>query len=113
MNEEFTPAAVSVQTADAEQVSITYRQGDLILEYIDWQEHACRVAFADTLAFRWQEYDDAVTPRDDSTYQLIHSAWLKAQTVGLTDPEQYAHYKLCFNACGVLDLLCRKIPAQA
>jgi len=113
MIDAFLPVFIGPHTADAEQVQIAFSMGSLVLQFVDYKEEHCRFEFHDTLAFRWQERDDAETPRDDTTYRVIGSRWLREQVADIPNREAYAHYKLCFNACGVLDLLCREIPDHA
>lgn len=103
-------ANLGVSTADAEQVQLRYERGDLIVSFLDWQEQSCELVFQDSLAFRWQEFDDAkLDIRDDTTYEVVDSEWLSRQAhLQAVDCAQYAHYKLCFNASGSLDVLAKR-----
>jgi hypothetical protein len=102
-----------VHTADAESVSLHFFGSDVALSFLDWQKQERRAVFVDILAFRWQEFDEMV-PRDDVVYEVINSEWLvrqsRAHGVGSDD---YRHYKLCFNANGTLDVLCRTVNVFA
>lgn len=109
MSEHFLETFVGVHTADAEEVEISYSDGTLVLRYVDWKEEAQSANFPDTLAFRWQETDDVTTPRDDTTYKVANSSWLASQISGIPAQNEYVHYKLSFNACGVLDIICKEI----
>ena len=107
-------ANLGVAVADAEQVALRYERGALILEFIDYRDRPQRVTFDDVLAFRWQELDDS-SVRDDLTYEVVGSEWLARQAyLSSVAAGDYAHYMLCFNTGGVLDLLCRrrKPPAE-
>jgi hypothetical protein len=114
---------LGIVTADAEQVRLQFDAGALVLSFADMHDRPRQLTFADVLAFRWQELDEAglvnhearapegrAGVRDDQTYEVVGSAWLarqaELQAVSVGD---YAHYMLCFNACGVLDVLCRRV----
>ena len=107
----YVEANLGVSTADAEQVVTRFESGDLHLSFVDWQEQPRSITFREVLAYRWQELDDAV-PRDDTTFEAIDSPWLQrqAQLQGVP-PNEFAHYVLCFNTCGVLDVLARRASA--
>ena len=89
-------------TADAEVPTLQFREGNLVVEFKDWQEKHVRITFPDTVAFSWG--DEPVVPdsvRDDSCYEVQDSDWvdkLVEQGASL-DPRLYRHYLLCFNAC--------------
>ncbi len=99
---------IGVHTADAEDVAVQFSSGDLVLTCVDWQEQPRRTVFVDVLAFRWQEFDEEGI-RDDVVYEVHDSDWLARQAkLQAVEVEAYVHYKLCFNACGTLDVLCRR-----
>jgi hypothetical protein len=107
----YVEANLGVSTADAERVVTRFENGDLHLSFVDWQEQPRSIMFCDVLAYRWQELDDAV-PRDDTTFEALESPWLERQAKLQAVPvNEYAHYVLCFNACGVLDVLARRFSA--
>ena len=103
-------ANLGVATADAREVQLQYLRGDLSLQFLDWQEHHRKLVFQDAIAFRWQELDESEFEiRDDMTYEVVDSEWLLLQAQLAAVPiEQYAHYKLCFNASGTLDVLSKR-----
>lgn len=108
----FEEIDIGVPTADAKDVALQFSRGELVLSFVDWREQPRRVTFAEVLAFRWQELDDD-TPRDDVAYEVTDSDWLTRQTeLQAVEPEGYIHYKLCFNACGCLDVLCRGVETS-
>ena len=110
---KFHEANIGMHTADAEDISIQYNEGDLLLRYVDWQEQPKAFTFVEALAFRWQEFDDEARGqdiRDDMAYRVTDSPWLTRQCELQAEPaEQFTHYKLCFNACGVLDVICKSV----
>lgn len=109
----FVRVDIGVHTADAEDVAVQYSSGDLELTFVDWQEQPRRAVFADVLAFRWQEFDEEDI-RDDVVYEVKNSDWLARQArIQAVEAEGYVHYKLCFNACGTLDVLCRRVGESA
>lgn len=104
---------IGVHTADAEEVAIQFSGGDLVLTFIDWMEQPRRAVFKDVLGFRWQEFDEEGI-RDDVVYEMKDSDWLAHQCrlQGVAS-DGYVHYKLCFNACGSLDVLCSRDASVA
>lgn len=107
----YVETNLGISPADAEQVALRLEKGDLYVSFVDWKEEPRSLIFRDVLAHRWQELDDPV-PRDDTTFEALDSPWLarQAQLQGVS-ADGYAHYVLCFNACGVLDVLARRLPA--
>ncbi len=105
---KYVQVDIGVHTADAEQVAIQFSEDALIVTYIDWQEQPQQKEFLEVLAFRWQEFDEGKM-RDDVVYEVMDSPWLVRQCQLQGNPAvRYAHYTLCFNACGALDVLCRR-----
>jgi len=109
-HDEAVLVDLGIQSADAEGVSFRFQDGKLHLEFVDWREQHQSVTFADVMAFRWQAFDEADL-RDDATYEVLKSTWLARQSELQSVPaDGLAHYKLCFNACGCLDVICRRRP---
>jgi len=110
----YRQLAVSFSTADAERPVIEYRDGRLTLQFVDWREQPVTVHFPNVVAFHWQ--DEANLPpgvRDDMTYELLDSPWVaELEELGAIFGEHH-HYKICFNACGVLDVVSGALPAPA
>lgn len=104
----FVQVDIGVHTSDAEDVTVQFSSGELVLTFVDWQERFRRKAFSDVLAFRWQEFDEEGI-RDDAVYEVKNSDWLarQCQRQGV-ERDRYVHFKLCFNACGTLDVLCSR-----
>ena len=102
----YVPLDAGFSTADAEQPSIEFKGGDLIVQFKDWREQWVSIRFPETIAFTWQ--DEARLPadiRDDSAYEVINSPWLaELSELGATLVNSH-HYKLCFNAAGILDVV--------
>src|SRR5664279_747971 len=103
MNEHYVEKFIGVNTADAEHVELHLRSGRLLLKYVDWREQAQEQVFHEVLAFKWREQDSASVPRDDTTYEVLGSVLLSDHVAIGATSITYAHYKLCFNACGTLD----------
>lgn len=103
---------LGISTADAEQVELQFRNSELLLSFVDWKKCRCEHSFRDVLAFRWGEFDEQ-NIRDDSIYEVVASPWLAQETKLQAVPlERYVHYKLCFNAVGVLDILTRRLGLE-
>ena len=107
---ELVARDLGIVTADAEHVRLSFDAGALVLSFVDMHDRPRELTFTGVLGFRWQEFDEGGV-RDDQTYEVVGSSWLarqaELQAVAVGD---YAHYMLCFNACGVLDVLCRRAP---
>jgi hypothetical protein len=103
--------------ADAENVTVSYADQALRVSFIDWREQPVLFLCHDTLAFRWQEaaYILFDTERDDSPYEIVGSAWLRQhEEQGLTwEGMRFRHYKLNFNAAGILEIICSRIERIA
>lgn len=98
-------------TADAESVEAHFVDGSLEVGFTDWRERRVRLAFPDAVAFRWDPLAGEGAPRDDESYEVIDSPWIEmliaANQIG--SAEGYRHFKLCFNAASVLDVIARGI----
>lgn len=96
-------------TADAKDVRLSFDGADLLLECVDWREAPQECAFKDVLAYRWGQHLGLDLPRDDCSYEIHDSDWLsrEAQLAAVTQ-SAFAHYTICFNACGVLEVLAKR-----
>jgi len=96
-------------TADAARPVLGFERGELRVMFQDWREQTVRLLFHDVVGFSWDDGDAAVDPRhrDDASYIVVGSEWLQRhRAVGALPPqEQHHHFKLCFNAAGVLQVL--------
>src|SRR5262245_19326761 len=100
-------------TADAEDVTLAFDRTELHLIFRDWREETVEHTFKDVLAFKWDGELSIDTIRDDTCYEVIDSSWLEEQArLQGENQTRFTHYKLCFNACGVLDVLCIRQTAQ-
>src|SRR5262245_5016612 len=103
--------------ADAGSVQVCYENQTLSVSFVDWQEKAVSFICRDTVAFRWQEAEYSLSDgeRHDSTHEIIGSAWLcQHQEQGMTwESTAFHHYKLNFNAVGILEMICSKIDTIA
>jgi len=109
MSEKLVRKNLEFSTADADNIETFFFNGsNFLLKFFDWREQVWRVEFSDVVAFSWnREEIEHKDLDDDCVYEVIESDWLKKQrevgTVG--NIENYKHYKLCFNAYGVLDVI--------
>lgn len=95
-------------TADAEYPSFSFKDGTLDLEFLDWKEEPVSVRFCNAVAVNWRELDVAApNPRLDETYEIRNSNWITSHYCqGAREPsENLRHFRLCFNACGTLDVI--------
>ncbi|MEJ1364541.1 MAG: hypothetical protein RPU42_05500 [Candidatus Sedimenticola sp. (ex Thyasira tokunagai)] len=99
--------------ADGEDVRFSFDGDKLRFEFTDWKDQKITVECQNTIGFKYQwatgEYLDE--ERYDSSHIIHHSKWLKQHTKeGETwEGEQWGHYKLNFNAAGVMEILCSNI----
>ncbi len=108
---QIAPIGLGFSVADGEHVELTFRDGDLVLRFIDWREQPVEHCFVDAIGFRWSTHASVETPRDDTTYQVLDSAWLtdEVRSEGY-EIGDFGHYVLCFNAEKVLEVLSRLVP---
>jgi hypothetical protein len=80
----------------------------LVVRFVDWREHPVAVEFTDVIEVRWQEADSTgPEDRNDCTFEIEGSEWLAEhlrQQVAVPS-DGHRHFRLCFNAAGVLDVL--------
>lgn len=102
----------SFSTADAEEPKFYYDDRVLILEFTDWNERQIKIKFHESVAVKWQETDSpGPQDRNDRTYEILNSNWLNEHlSQRMIEPvECHKHFKLCFNACGVFEVIAIKI----
>jgi hypothetical protein len=106
MAESYRELAAGFSTADAEHLEVDYRDGDLKLRFVDWRDKSVSIRFPSAVAFRWQVAANLPSDiRDDESYEVLNSHWLaELSQLGATEA-QHRHYKLCFNAEGILDVI--------
>ena len=104
-------------TADASYPQIAFEADRLHVTFQDWRETTVRLLFHDVVSFSWEAGDVAIDlqHRDDESYIVRGSPWLQRHLeVGAVMPTQgHQHYKLCFNAAGVLQVLATKLEVLA
>jgi hypothetical protein len=117
MAETYIPLSEPFTTADAEAPHLAYEQGTLYVRFRDWREREITLTFRHVAAFRWDDGDAAFSEahRDDSAYIVDGSEWiLRHVEVGtIESPQGHRHYKLCFNAAGVLQILASSIEVSS
>ena len=117
MPETFEPLHESFSTADAEAPGLVFEQGSLHVRFRDWQARDVNITFRDSVAFSWDEGDAAVSNdhRDDVSYIVVGSDWVTRHLDGgsIMVKERYRHYKLCFNAIGVLQVIATGLDVLA
>ncbi|MBX3426401.1 MAG: hypothetical protein KF688_12035 [Pirellulales bacterium] len=113
----YEPLRDPFSTADAEYPLVTSERGCLRVMFRDWQEKIVTLLFHDVAAFSWDDGEAAIDAnhRDDCSYIVHGSPWLaRHNEVGtLMSSEETRHYKLCFNASGVLQVLASRLEILA
>jgi hypothetical protein len=90
-------------TADAQLPSLSFRRGDLVVEFEDWQERKVRITFRETVAFWWRDEPNLASDvSEDSSYEVLDSDWIRelVEQRAISDSSDYKEYLLCFNDCG-------------
>ena len=117
MSKTFEPLAESFSTADAESPELAFERGVLHACFRDWRERKVNLAFHDAVAFSWDEGDAALSAehRDDAAYLVCESDWLRRHIEERTIAASsgHRHFKLCFNAVGVLQVIATKLEVLA
>ena len=100
-------------TADGEDVRLEFNGDEIQFSFRDWQEKPIHFKLSGVLAFSWGEAEFLDIPeiRGDVTYEVLDSDLIqKYRAANLLMPtEEYRHFKFCFNASGVFDVLCTGI----
>lgn len=109
---QYLQVDLGFSTADAENIRLYYGSKCLLLEFLDWQELEVAIRFEEVLAFRWEDPKELLTIRDDTTYEVHGSEWLIELSHNADVDAEYAHYKLCFNELGALDVLSRRLRTE-
>ena len=109
MSEEFQPLGESFSIADADAPTLAYERDILVVRFQDWRERTVELRFNNVVAFSWDDGDAALcnTHRDDTSYVVIGSEWLRRhlEVRNMSRNEGHGHYKLCFNAAGILQMI--------
>lgn len=113
MSSHYEPLRDSFSTADAGHPQIVSEHGVLRVTFRDWQEKTVRLVFHDVAAYSWDAGEVALDAdqRDDCSYVVRDSQWLASHLkAGTAVPaEDHQHFKLCFNAVGVLQVLASRL----
>ena len=115
MTETATLLEPGFSVADAGYPSFTLNSGILLLEFIDWQARSVRVRFLNAAGVKWQElYSRGPEKRDDGVYEIDASSWIEEylSSYARTPDDHLRHFRLCFNASGVLDILAESMTLE-
>jgi len=98
-------------TADGAQPEIQFVRGDIHFSFLEWEEQPVRFIASDVRAFSWLEELDIPSLRDDVTYEVDDSDLIQKyyDWNAMSPKDGYRHFKLCFNAAGVFDVVCKTI----
>ena len=109
---EFRQVDLGFSTSDAERVEFAYRENELHLSFLDWRYNRCLVVFDDVFAQCWRvESEWYPGIRDDTTY-LVQNSELVQRLIecgAVNRADELTHYALCFNAEGMLEIVCRAV----
>lgn len=113
MGNHYETLRETFSTADVEYPKVVSEHGFLRVTFQDRREKTVRLVFHDVIAYSWDDGDAAIDAghRDDCCYVVHDSRWLaRHREVGTVMPsEAHQHFKLCFNAAGVLQVLASRL----
>ena len=113
MNQSVEIVDLGFSVADAEDIKFHFDGEHLILEFIDWQEQPISVKFENTIGYKYQlaEYWLSDEERFDSTHRVKDSEWVKIhlEQGEAWDAQKWYHYKINFNAGGIVEILCTDV----
>jgi hypothetical protein len=117
MPESFEPLSVPFSTAEAERPVLTFWDGQLRVRFFNWWEREVILNFQGVVAFSWDDGDACWSDahRDDSSYTVAGSEWIQRHLdVGtIMAGDGHRHYKLCFNAVGILQVISTGVEVLA
>ncbi|OMH26650.1 hypothetical protein [Motiliproteus sp. MSK22-1] len=113
MSQNIEIIDLGFSVADAEDITFKFDGADLVLEFNDWKEKHVTIRCENTLGFKFQnaEYELSGSERFDSCHIVHDSEWLEEHLKQgeAWESEKWLHYKLNFNAAGVVEILCSKL----
>ncbi len=108
MSEKLVNKDFVFSIADAENVECIFKGkgSSLLLIFCDWSEQIWRIEFTEVIAFSWNL--DELFYREiheDYVCEVENSDWIKKYKEIGEPVEKHKHYKFCFNAYGILDVI--------
>ena len=109
--QKYQPVELGFHTADGERPELQFRGGDIRFSFVDWREQPVTFVVSDVRAFSWLEELDVPGIRDDVCYEVLQSELIQKYCAWnvMTPEDGYHHFKICFNAAGVFDVVCKSI----
>ena len=99
--------------ADAEDIKFNFDGDHLVLTFIDWRAKPVSVRFENTIGYRYQRADYWLSDNEryDATHIVQDSKWLNdhLEQGEAWRSQTWYHYKLNFNAAGIIEVLCTGI----
>ena len=113
MSQTIEVIDLGFSVADAEDIAFKFDGSDLLVEFTDWQETRITIKCENTLGIKFQnaEYELSELERFDSCHIVHDSDWVREHLKQgeAWSGENWCHYKLNFNAVGVMEILCAKL----
>jgi hypothetical protein len=117
MEVTFEPLQERFSTADATRPEVASKDDLLHVTFHDWQTRVVQLVFHDVAGYSWDDGDAALDSRhrDDGTYLVQNSPWLArhCELGAGAMCQNLKHFKLCFNATGVLQVLASRLEVRA
>ena len=110
MDTSYKEMQCPYSTADADDPSIKYENGNLEIAFRDWREKNICILFRETEMFSWSEIPKSFDLAPDRVYEAKGTSWLRSAQAR---EDGLRHYILCFNASSFyLQVLCEGGPVQ-
>jgi hypothetical protein len=112
--QKYEPIDLGFYTADGDRPELQFVDGDILFSFVsclDRADHTVTFTATDVRAFSWLEELDVRGIRDDQTYEVLESDLIRTYMAWnhISPGDGYRHFKLCFNAAGVFDVVCKAI----
>ena len=108
---KYTPIELGFSTADGERIELQFVGGEIRFSFADWRGQIIRFAISDVRAFSWLEELDVPEIRNDCIYEVLESDLIEKYCAwnAISRDDGYRHFKFCFNAAGIFDVLCKGV----
>lgn len=117
MEISYEPLDVPFLIADASWPQLSWDGNQLHVSFRDGTEKPVKLRFENVVGFSWDNGEAALDLKheDDCCYVVTNSPWLQRhREVGeLRASDEHRHFKLCFNAAGILQVLASRMDVLA
>lgn len=115
MAETLVKQNFEFSTTDAENIEVFFfGVTDLVVKFEDYQNESWRIKFSEVVSFSWN-LEELIYPEidDEFVYEVKESALISHYKLKGEPTEKLKHYKLCFNAYGILDVVFEEMKVES